>query len=161
MSIFDGPDYDNSVALAGDGKGEPYINWDKDSVTVCQCDASFFGPDCSLVMCPKGDDPLTLDQNNLVIQLTIDNSQWSEWYGTIGIKFMGETTVLQLPILTSKSCTMAFQTSSQIGTQMKCECEQNVTRRLYYILLLLKVSLSACRLHCVGIPPIYDDTNTD
>ena len=31
--------------------------------TQCICDIGFFGSDCSLRMCPKGDDPLTTLQN--------------------------------------------------------------------------------------------------
>jgi len=31
--------------------------------TQCICDIGFFGADCSLRMCPKGDDPLTTLQN--------------------------------------------------------------------------------------------------
>lgn len=33
--------------------------WDSDKVFGCNCDAGFFGPDCSLRHCPTGDDPLT------------------------------------------------------------------------------------------------------
>jgi hypothetical protein len=46
--LFDGPDYDNAVQFAGDGIGLEYTNWDKNSITICNCDASYFGPDCSL-----------------------------------------------------------------------------------------------------------------
>ena len=47
LSLFDGPDYDNAVQFAGDGIGLEYTNWDKNSITICNCDASYFGPDCS------------------------------------------------------------------------------------------------------------------
>jgi len=48
LSLFDGPDYDNAVQFAGDGVGLEYTNWDKNSITICNCDISYFGPDCSL-----------------------------------------------------------------------------------------------------------------
>ena len=47
----------------GDGKGPVYANWDADSTTMCVCDTGFTGPDCSMRICPKGDDPLTNGQN--------------------------------------------------------------------------------------------------
>ena len=36
-----------------------YSLWDADKVTGCACDLGYAGYDCSLVECPKGDDPLT------------------------------------------------------------------------------------------------------
>jgi len=48
LSLFDGPDYDSAVQFAGDGVGLEYTNWDKNSITICNCDVSYFGPDCSL-----------------------------------------------------------------------------------------------------------------
>jgi len=43
-------DYDNIYEL-----------WDKDSTMGCECDAGFYGPDCSLRECKYGVDPLYLD----------------------------------------------------------------------------------------------------
>ncbi len=48
LSTLNGPDYDNAVVHYGDGIGTEYVNWDADSITMCVCDANFFGPDCSL-----------------------------------------------------------------------------------------------------------------
>ncbi len=49
LSLFRGVDYDNSIIGAtGDGIGSVYSNWDAVSVTICECDAGYFGPDCSL-----------------------------------------------------------------------------------------------------------------
>lgn len=36
-----------------------YDLWDADKNQACVCDPGFFGPDCSLRECPRGDDPLT------------------------------------------------------------------------------------------------------
>lgn len=35
------------------------IDWEEDHITACVCDPGFFGSDCSLRMCPFGDDPVT------------------------------------------------------------------------------------------------------
>lgn len=35
-----------------------YANWEANSTTGCVCDMGRFGADCSLIMCPKGNDPL-------------------------------------------------------------------------------------------------------
>jgi hypothetical protein len=48
MSLLRGPDYNTAVEYSGDGIGVNYSNWDKDSVTLCNCDTGRFGPDCSL-----------------------------------------------------------------------------------------------------------------
>ena len=71
MSVLKGPDYLAGVQLSGDGLGIRYENWDAASVTLCDCDAGFFGADCSLVMCPKGDDPWTKEQNDRQIGLVV------------------------------------------------------------------------------------------
>ena len=34
--------------------------WDATRIQACQCDAGFFGTDCSQRVCPTGDDPLTV-----------------------------------------------------------------------------------------------------
>jgi len=34
--------------------------WDAERIQACQCDAGFFGTDCSQRLCPTGDDPLTI-----------------------------------------------------------------------------------------------------
>ena len=47
MAVLKGPSYLPSQH-GGDGLGMPYQNWDLDSVTECDCDAAFFGADCSL-----------------------------------------------------------------------------------------------------------------
>ena len=47
MSIYEGPDYDTAVGTGGDGRGTEYVNWDKDSIQMCECDHGFFGADCS------------------------------------------------------------------------------------------------------------------
>jgi hypothetical protein len=47
MSLFEGPDYNNAVTFAGDGKGIEYTNWDANSIVMCNCDANYFGADCS------------------------------------------------------------------------------------------------------------------
>ena len=33
--------------------------WDADKIFGCNCDSGYTGPDCSIHMCPYGDDPLT------------------------------------------------------------------------------------------------------
>ncbi len=38
-----------------------YNLWDADKNQACVCDAGYFGPDCSMKQCPKGNDPLTND----------------------------------------------------------------------------------------------------
>jgi hypothetical protein len=43
---------------ASDGGGQYSSAWDMDKSYGCQCDQGFRGPDCSLIECPSGTDPL-------------------------------------------------------------------------------------------------------
>jgi len=57
--------FSSLTALASDhirdpGSAYPYAGWDGDKIQACVCDGEFFGPDCSLRRCPRGDDPLTV-----------------------------------------------------------------------------------------------------
>lgn len=47
--------------LASADHGNVYELWDKDSTMGCECDAGYYGPDCSLRQCKFGVDPLYLD----------------------------------------------------------------------------------------------------
>lgn len=44
--LFYGPQY-NTPGFGGDGVGPTYSNWDRESVTICNCDPGYFGADCS------------------------------------------------------------------------------------------------------------------
>ncbi|CAN0300258.1 unnamed protein product, partial [Scytosiphon promiscuus] len=70
MSRFYGPDYIQPGA-GGDGIGPAYGNWDAQSTTACYCDQGHFGADCSSRMCPKADDPVTVNQDDRSISITI------------------------------------------------------------------------------------------
>jgi len=72
-----------------------YNLWDADKNQACVCDAGFFGPDCSLRDCPRGNDPLTNDNKHCgnaacmnevqymyVGDLTGSGSASSTWYFT-------------------------------------------------------------------------------
>ena len=115
VSYFYGADYKwGDFSLAGDSRGPVYTNWDKDSITMCVCDASFFGADCSLRMCPKGDDPLTINQNYRQIMMRIESP--NNLAGAIGLEFQGVTTFINLSPATDSDCKRAVESSPQIGT---------------------------------------------
>ena len=52
----------DASAAAGGAAGRVYNLWDAKKHQVCKCDAYWHGVDCSERSCPKGDDPLTLNQ---------------------------------------------------------------------------------------------------
>jgi len=105
VSLYEGPDYDSTVTFAGDGLGPAYSNWDKNSIQLCECDPGFFGADCSLAKCPKGDDPLTINQNYRSILLTVASTGSYDLEGQLGLNFMGETVMLTLSDATTSLCT--------------------------------------------------------
>ena len=71
----------------GDGVGPDYTNWDRASITVCNCDAGFFGPDCSRIMCPKTDDPVSINQESRAIQVNVESN--GDMSGDITLFFNG------------------------------------------------------------------------
>ena len=52
-----------------ESKQYTYSNWDADKLYGCVCDLGYAGFDCSLQVCPSGDDPLTTSDTAQEIQL--------------------------------------------------------------------------------------------
>lgn len=50
---------DAAPGETGDGVVPDYLNWEGEALSACFCDWGYTGPDCSIKMCPKGDDPRT------------------------------------------------------------------------------------------------------
>ena len=121
VSYYYGADYnqlhrlDTDAWASGDGKGVVYTNWDKDSITMCECDPSYFGPDCSLHMCAKGDDPLTINQNyrQMKFSVKVDSGSIA---GDVGISFQGTTTYVDLDAPSGAMCKNAVEASPHFGT---------------------------------------------
>jgi len=118
LSVYDGLDYDSTVSGAGDGVGSEYVYWDKQSLMMCNCDNGYTGPDCSLSVCPRGDDPLTLNQNIREVLLTVTSATYA--YGVLGIEFHGETIWISLSDPSSKNCTETFRAAKDVFGQVVC-----------------------------------------
>jgi len=54
---------------------EDYSAWDTDKTQVCECDAGYEGPDCSMRSCPHGADPVQYAQ---YVTNSIQGIYWSE-----------------------------------------------------------------------------------
>ena len=87
--------YYSSFSDPGEGPVYTYSNvWDAEMMYGCNCDEGYFGPDCSLKECPRGDDPFTGTALNPATQ------QYNEKQevvcvasgGTFTLTFRGETT---------------------------------------------------------------------
>jgi len=70
--------------LANDYYGNTYELWDKSSTMGCQCDAGFYGPDCSLRKCKNGVDPLYLDDSSTVKYPVFNVAQFTSISATSG-----------------------------------------------------------------------------
>eukprot|EP00638_Chattonella_subsalsa_P004833 CAMPEP_0117739494 /NCGR_PEP_ID=MMETSP0947-20121206/3781_1 /TAXON_ID=44440 /ORGANISM="Chattonella subsalsa, Strain CCMP2191" /LENGTH=726 /DNA_ID=CAMNT_0005555431 /DNA_START=640 /DNA_END=2820 /DNA_ORIENTATION=+ len=64
-----------------------YSNWDADVIQGCVCDYGYFGYDCSLRECPRGDNFMTTGQRNEKMKL-----QCNATSGTFYIQFRGDKT---------------------------------------------------------------------
>merc|ERR1711968_251442 len=54
------------MGLADADGGNVYKLWNKDATMGCECDAGYFGPDCSQRSCKVGVDPLYLDDTSSI-----------------------------------------------------------------------------------------------
>jgi len=62
-------DYDKRV---GGGAGRKYTLWDQEKIMGCRCDPGFEGHNCAKRVCPKGNDPLTTDQFEMVQAINLN-----------------------------------------------------------------------------------------
>lgn len=129
ISIFFGPDYDNTVSNAGDGRGPTYANWDAEAIMMCRCEYGFFGSDCSQLMCPKGDDPLTINQQAYQIKLIVTSDSTN--HGTLGVKFQGESIFLNLTSASGADCETAFEANDKFE-DVSCSVSQVSQSRIEY-----------------------------
>ena len=76
--------------LANANLATTYTGWDSDKIQACVCDGGFYGPDCSQRYCPKGDDPLTIcdedveNNNGAEITSTFQQQRISFRFGPFG-----------------------------------------------------------------------------
>ncbi len=66
-------------------------------------------------MCPKGDDPLTINQNYRALQMEIITGSSYPLSGKLGLTFLGKTTFLDLQYLTSEQCTNTLAFSGKFA----------------------------------------------
>ena len=136
VSYYLGPEYDSTASypLSGDGFGPIYTNWDKEAIHLCECSLGFFGADCSLKMCAKGDDPLTVDQSYRAIKLTVQNYGAPNLLGKLGLVFMGSTTEVSLDSTSSSICTEELAFRGSFG-HLTCKYEVINTFTVRYTLV--------------------------
>ena len=63
----------DDITRYGASKSLDYSGWDSDFIRGCVCDAGFFGADCSMVACPRGDDPITKHQQARSIKVSVSH----------------------------------------------------------------------------------------
>ena len=68
-------------------------------------------------MCPKADDPITVNQYDRAIGISIQSHNHSmPLEGSVGITLYGETSYISLTYASNENCQYAMQNSSRIGT---------------------------------------------
>ncbi|KAG5188328.1 hypothetical protein JKP88DRAFT_177974 [Tribonema minus] len=106
--------------------GSTYDNWDKDSTTMCVCDAGYFGSDCTKRMCPKGDDPLTIGQASRQIEIEISSTATLVG-GTFDFMFNG-----QLVTIATNAGDDACEAVSASAAYCHCACMMLVSSFFLY-----------------------------
>ncbi|KAG5183698.1 hypothetical protein JKP88DRAFT_257564 [Tribonema minus] len=105
--------------FAGTGPGSAlyiYDNWDADSSTTCICDWGFTGADCSMKMCPKGDDPVTTAQDPPTFTVDIQSRTSTTSSGIMDLVFYfgGESVTLDSRAITAQTTTPPQPTPLQL-----------------------------------------------
>jgi hypothetical protein len=158
LALWRGPDYDPYLFKYGDGFGPAYDNWDKDSIQACECDASYFGPDCSLSMCPKGDDPLTINQNYRRIRLRLSTRFGKIHSGDLGLQFQGTKVYIALVGSSSSRCTAELSYRGKFG-QVICSYTRTTNKLFFYDLTFVNWPVTPKDNNLYnndGNPSIYD-----
>jgi hypothetical protein len=71
VAAADGRGTTTASIAATAGFGGSYTNFEAATLYMCVCDYGSFGPDCSLKMCPRGDNPDTTNQADFTFTLTV------------------------------------------------------------------------------------------
>lgn len=66
-------------------------------------------------MCPKGDDPLTINQNDRSIRIRVSTNSPYNLGGKLGLTFMGETVFFSLTHGSDADCTEALAFHGKFG----------------------------------------------
>lgn len=66
-------------------------------------------------MCPKGDDPMTMDQSYRQIQMTVTRSTGGALHGTIGMIFQGKISYISLTNPSDTDCMTGLTNSRSYG----------------------------------------------
>lgn len=90
--------YYAAVKDPGEGQVYEYTSvWDADMMYGCNCDPGYYGPDCSLRYCPRGDDPLTGSaadtRTNPLQHNEVQKISCKAGSGTFTLSFRHKTTV--------------------------------------------------------------------
>ncbi|EQC30579.1 hypothetical protein SDRG_11637 [Saprolegnia diclina VS20] len=101
----------------GTGSGPAYTNWEANSMMACFCDYGYQGPDCSLRMCPKNDDPLTTGQTYRSVVLTVAGAG-SALAGTVTFTFNGRSVTMPANGNANSNaiCAAAISSLSTVGS---------------------------------------------
>ena len=86
-------------------------------------------PMISVEMCPKADDPITVNQFDRSIGIIVQSHNHSlPLEGSVGITLYGETSFISLSYPSNEDCQYALENSSRIGT-VTCNYTVNTVSR--------------------------------
>ncbi|EEY55366.1 uncharacterized protein PITG_09306 [Phytophthora infestans T30-4] len=115
---------DTAHKRIGGVAGRKYTLWDQEKIMGCVCDANYEGHDCSMRSCPRGDDPLTPNQYDMVQAIILDKAGgegYLTYYDPYGNAYTTEKITL------GGTLSVAFQPTDDDTT---CANIQKALRRL-------------------------------
>jgi hypothetical protein len=112
------------VTYSGVVTPQAYRLWDDDKNSACRCDPGYSGIDCSLRLCPVGDDPLTWDASSCggsacvseVQSFSVDGAQAAGKYSLVFTNFDGAA-YTTAPFTLDTRGTPAANAAAQLAVQ--------------------------------------------
>ena len=100
--------------------GPVYANWDAHKLRDCLCDWGYTGSFCQYQMCPKGDDPRTTGQADLIFTIQTSGTSGTALAGYFTFHFYGHSTQIvanaHSPTLSNANCAAFIQALPNVAS---------------------------------------------
>lgn len=115
-----------------------YTPWEKNHTTACVCDFGYSGPSCEYVLCPKGDDPMTVSSGYPTVELALSTPEGTSGItGFILLNYLGFSFSFKPQnSWNATNCNASFDSLPNVGTVNCTIIYSSVIRTVYAVQFL-------------------------